>query len=86
MLSPFLISPLKAPYPITPPPVHPLPPPYSGIPIYWGIEPSQDQGPLLPLMPDKAILCYIRSWSHGSLHVYYWVGGLVPRSSGRVWL
>jgi hypothetical protein len=23
------------------------------------IEPSQDQGPLLPLMPDKAILCYI---------------------------
>jgi hypothetical protein len=22
------------------------------------------------LMADKAILCYIYSWSHGSLHVY----------------
>jgi hypothetical protein len=22
------------------------------IPLYWGIEPSQDQGPLLPLMTD----------------------------------
>jgi hypothetical protein len=82
MLSPFLISPLKAPYPITPPPVHPLPPPYSGIPIYWGIEPSQDQEPLLPLVSDKAFLNYICSWSPGSLHVYFLVGGLVPGSSG----
>jgi hypothetical protein len=24
----------------------------SGIPLYWGIEPSQEQGPLLPLMTD----------------------------------
>jgi hypothetical protein len=57
--------------------------------------PSQDQGPLLPLMSNKAILYCICSWSHGSLHVYSWkvqcpsvgecqdreagVGGLVSR-------
>ena len=29
-------------------------------------------------MPNKAILCYIYSWSHGSLYVYSLVGGLVP--------
>ena len=33
-------------------------------------------------MPDKAILCYICSWSHGSLHVDSLGGGLVPGSSG----
>ena len=33
-------------------------------------------------MSDKAILCYICSWSHGSLHVYSLVGGLVSGSSG----
>jgi hypothetical protein len=36
------------------------------------------KGPLLPLMPDKAILCYKCSWSHGSLHLCSLVGGLVP--------
>ena len=40
------------------------------------------QGPLLPLMPDKAIICYICSWSH----VYLLVDGLVPGSSRGVWL
>jgi hypothetical protein len=50
--------------------------------LYWGIQPSQDQGPLLPMMPKKAILCYICGWSHGSLHVYSLVGGLVPWNSG----
>ena len=34
---------------------------------------------LLTLMPGKAILCYIRGWSH----VYSLVGGLVPGSWGR---
>jgi hypothetical protein len=29
----------------------------------------------------KANICFISSWSHGSLHVYSLVGGLVPRSS-----
>jgi hypothetical protein len=33
-------------------------------------------------MPNKAILCYICSWSHGSLHVFSLVDGLVPGSSG----
>jgi hypothetical protein len=61
---------------------HPLPLPGPGIPLHWSIEPSQDQGPLLPLMTNKAILCYICSWSHGSLHLYSLVGGLVPGSSG----
>jgi hypothetical protein len=33
-------------------PIHPLLLPVPGIPLYWSIEPSQDQGPLLPLMTD----------------------------------
>ena len=72
MLSPFLVSPPKNPIPTTSPcsPTHTLLLPFLGIPIHWGIKPSQDQGPLLPLLPNKAILCYICSWSHGSLHVY----------------
>jgi hypothetical protein len=60
-------------------PNHPLPLPCPGIPLHWGIKPSQDQGPLLSLMSNKAIFCYICSWSHGSLHVYSLLGGLVPR-------
>jgi hypothetical protein len=40
--------------PLSPPPspcspTYPLPLPVPGIPLYWGIEPLQDQGPLLPL-------------------------------------
>ena len=72
MLSPFLISPLKTPYPIPRFPCLPTYPilfPCPDIPLHWGIEPLQDQGSLLPLMSDKAILCYICNWSHGSLHV-----------------
>ena len=49
---------------------------------YSEIEPSQDQGSLLLLMPDSAILWYICNWCHGSLHVYSLVGNLVPVSSG----
>jgi hypothetical protein len=82
----YPLSPLKAPIPLQPPspcsPTHPLPLPGPGIPLHWSIEPSQDQGHLLPLMTDKAILCYICGWSYGSLHVYSLVGGLVPGSSG----
>jgi hypothetical protein len=33
-------------------PTHPLLLHGTGIPKYWGIEPSQDQGPLLALMTD----------------------------------
>jgi hypothetical protein len=64
----------------------PTPASCLGIPLHWGIEPSQDQGPLLPLMLNKAILCYICSWNHGSFHVFSLVSGLVPGSSGGYWL
>jgi hypothetical protein len=57
-----------------------------GIPLQWGIKPFQNQGPLFPLMSNKAMLCYISSWSHGSLHVYFLDGGIVPESSGGYWL
>jgi hypothetical protein len=80
----------KTPYPISPPPasirVFPYPPTHSCHLalkfLYTGvsIEPSEDQGPLLPLMSDKAILCYMCSSSHVSLHVYFLVGGLVLES------
>ena len=33
-------------------------------------------------MTNKAILCYMCGWSHGSLHVYSLVGGLVRGNSG----
>jgi len=90
MLYLFPVSPLQAPYPIpspcfyegAPPPSQACPTYHPGIPLHWGIKTSQDQGPLHPLMLDKAILCYICSWSYGSLHVYSFVGGLVPGSSG----
>jgi hypothetical protein len=38
-------------------------------------------------MLDNAVLCYKCDWSHGSIHVYSLVGGLVPGSSGvSCWL
>jgi len=93
MLSPFLVSPPETCYPILPPPASmrmlPHPPtaclllPHPDIPLHWGIEPSQDQRLLLPLVPNKAILYYICSWSHGTLHVYALFGCLVPGSSGE---
>jgi hypothetical protein len=42
--------------PLPPPtcsPTHPLLLPDPGSPLYWGIEPSQDKGPLLPLMTNS---------------------------------
>jgi hypothetical protein len=63
VLSPFLVSPLQTPYSISlypasmrvlTSPTHALQPHCPSIPLHWGIKPSQDQGPLLPLMPDKA--------------------------------
>jgi hypothetical protein len=91
MLSPFPVShwspyslllPLPCFYDGVPPPTHPLLPTHPGIPLLWGTEPLQDQGLLLPLIPDKAILCLMCDWSHGSLHVYSLVGDFVPGSSG----
>ena len=37
--------------------------------------------PPLPLMSDKAMLCYICIWRPGSLHVYSLVGEFIPGSS-----
>jgi hypothetical protein len=89
MLSSFPISSPQSPIPSSLPLLlwecshtHLLPPYCPGITLHWGIKPSQDQGSLLPLMPDKAILCYICNWSHGSLHVYSLVRDLLPGSSG----
>ena len=85
MLSPFLVShtprnplsylPSPASMRMFPKPPTQTRPPRFHIPQHWGIELSQDQGILLPLMPYKAILYYICRWSHGSLHVYSLVGG-----------
>ena len=58
--------------------IHPSTP---GIPLLQGNEHPQAQGPLLPLMSNKAIFCHICTQSHGSLHVYSLVGGPVPGSS-----
>jgi hypothetical protein len=68
-----------------PPSTYPLPPFCPVIPLHWSIESPQAQGPLLPLMSNKSILCHICSRSHGSLHVYSLVGGPIPGSSGGMW-
>ena len=55
MSSPFLVSPLKIPYPLPPLPAPQLIHSHSWSlhsPILGPIEPSQDQGPLLPLMTN----------------------------------
>jgi hypothetical protein len=44
---------------VFPPPTYPLLPASPGISLHCLIQPSQDQGPLLSLMIDKAILCYL---------------------------
>ena len=68
-------------------PNHLLLPSSPGIPLHWGIKPLQDQGPLLPLMTDKAILHYIFSWSHVFHHMFSFNGRLVHGSSGGIgWL
>jgi hypothetical protein len=64
----------------TPTPTHSSPPalafPYTG-----ASNTLKAQGPLLPLITKKAILCHICCQSHGSLHVHSLVGGPVLRSS-----
>ena len=86
---PFLGLPFRPLHPILLPlplwgcsPMQPLPPSCPGIPLHWVIKHPQAQGPLLPLMSNKAILCHICSQSYGSLHVYSLVVGPVTRSSG----
>ena len=56
-----------------PPPAHPFLPYRSTIPSHWGIKSPQHQGSLLPLMPDKAVLCYIYSRIHGPTLCTFWL-------------
>ena len=46
-------------------PTNPLLLPCSSIPSHCSIESFRDQGPLLPLMSNKAILCCLCVWRHG---------------------
>jgi hypothetical protein len=64
MLFPFLLSPQELPNNITaplcfykgaPPLTQPLLTHHTGIPLHWGIDHSQYQGPLLLLMASSAI-------------------------------
>lgn len=88
MLSPFLDPTLpENPYLILPPPASKRVFLYSHTHSYLNrlkflytgvsIDPSKDQGPLLSLMPDKAIICCICNWSP----VYSLGDDLFPRSS-----
>ena len=45
------------------------------------LKPSQDQGPLLPLMSNKVILYFMCGWSVCTLQVYTLAHGLVPGKS-----
>ena len=66
MLSPFP-NPIPSPwlYEGAPPLAYPFLPQCHSIPLPWVIKTPYDQGAPIPVMPDKAILCYISSWSHG---------------------
>jgi hypothetical protein len=50
------------------------------------LEHSQGQGPIFPLMTNKAVHYYICNWSHGSHHVYFLFVGLFPGSFHGYWL
>jgi hypothetical protein len=75
------LHPKPLPHPSSPCLPSPLLPSCPGIPLHWGMEHPQAQGPLLPLMSNKAIICHICGRSHGFLHVYSLVGGPVSGSS-----
>jgi hypothetical protein len=79
--NPPIPSPSPCFYDRVPPPNPPPPTSPPSVPLHWDIY-YTFIGPLHPLMSDKAILCYICSWSH----VYSLVGSLVPGSSGGFWL
>jgi hypothetical protein len=59
--------------------VLPIPPTHSY--LHWGIESSHHQGPLFPLMPDKAILLdmWLEPWVPPCVFFGWW---LSPWSSG----
>lgn len=80
MLAPFPVPPPRTPHPIllffASERRHP-PTSSSSIPFLWDIKPSQDQSHPLPLMPDKAVLCYRYSSMHRPTHVCSLGGSLV---------
>jgi hypothetical protein len=66
MLSPFpvptphpkILYPIRSPLAsmrVLPPPSHPLPPPHTGIPLHWGIEPSR-ASPLIDAQQGHPLL------------------------------
>ena len=59
---PLFHSPSLCLYEGAPPPTHPLSSSHPGIPLHQGVEHPQAQGPLLPLMSNKDILCHIHMW------------------------
>ena len=59
-----LLSPLFL-YEGAPPPAHPLLLQCPSVILSWIIKPQKGKGAHLPVVPDKASLCYIPSWSHG---------------------
>jgi hypothetical protein len=59
-------------------------PQQPSIPLSWVIKPPQDQGAPLPVIPGKAILCYIPSWIRGSLPNCPWTLWLVVCSLGAL--
>jgi len=67
--------------PLSQPPssIRVCPHPSTHLPLWLSPTPGDPalagQGLLLPLVPNKAILCYTCSWSHGSVHVYSLDGG-----------
>jgi len=52
------------------------------IPLHWGFNLGRNKGFPSHCCPNKGILCYICSWSSGSVHVQSLGSGLVPGSSG----
>jgi hypothetical protein len=54
-----ILSPPPCFYEGVPPPTNPLLPQLSSIPLHCTMESSLNQGPLLPLIPHKATICYI---------------------------
>jgi hypothetical protein len=56
-------------------------------PYAESLDLHKNKGAPFPLMPDKAILCYISSWSCECPYVYFLVGSLVPgHFGGSGWL
>ena len=56
------IHPLHTPlyfYEVDPPPTHTLLPHHSSLPLSWGINPPQDQGPPLPQINRSVLPMYL---------------------------